>query len=94
MGINYDQIEKEGKVRDIPETLNYISGSYEVNQFLDRWGIEHDPDSIVLSDSFNCVFYGEHEEEYQVWCVHKSVPYLEATAFKMDLDEINHHMIP
>lgn len=81
--IDYSQFEKEGKVRDIPDNLPYFSGSYEVNQFLDRLGIEHNPDSIVLEDSFNGVLHGNNNGEYEVWLIHKSVPYLNTTAFKV-----------
>lgn len=93
MGIDTNQIEKEGTVNDIPDNLNLISGSYEVNQFLDNLGIEHDPNSIVLEDSFNCVFEGYNEGDYEVWVCHKSVPYLGARAYKIDLDTVNQHYL-
>lgn len=94
--IDFNQIEKECKVKDIPDNLNYMSGSYEVNQFLDRYGIDHNPDSIVLEDSFNCVFYGNNQESgnFEIYVCHKSVPYLEARAYKIDISEINQYMIP
>lgn len=91
MGINPNQIEKTAKIKDIPESLHLITGSYEVNQFLDDNGIEHDPESIILEDSYNCVFEGYNEGEYEIWVAHKSVPYLEAAAYKIDLDEITPH---
>lgn len=91
--INPEQFEKESVVRDIPDSLNLISGSYEVNQFLDNLGIEHDPESIVESDSFNCVFEGYENGDYQVWVVHKNVPYLNARAYKVDLDTCNQHYL-
>jgi len=93
--IDPKQIEKECKVKDIPESLRLVSGSYEVNQLLDRFGIKHDPDSIVLSDSYNCIFYGNNPESgnFEIWVCHKSTPYLEARAYKMDNSELNQHEI-
>jgi len=91
--IDPNQIEKEGKVSDIPDSLRLVSGSYEINQFLDNIGIKHDPDSIVLEDSYNCVFYGTHNGQFQIWVCHKSTPYLNAAAFKIDLDTCNQHYL-
>ena len=91
--IDMNQIEKQGKVSDIPDSLALISGSHEVNQFLHEVGIKHDPESIVLQDSFNCAFYGTHNEEFQIWVCHKSTPHLNARAYKIDLDTCNQHYL-
>ena len=93
MSIDYNQIEKEAKCKDIPDGLRLMTGSYEVNQFLDNVGIKHDPDSIVLEDSYNCVFEGYNNGNYEIWVMHKSVPYLNADAFKIDLDTCNQYYL-
>lgn len=91
--IDINQIEKEGKVKNIPDSLRLVSGSYEVNQLLDRFDIKHNPDSIVLEDSYGCVFYGTNKDtgNFEIWVCHKSVPYLEARAYKIDNSEINQY---
>lgn len=93
-GINPDQFEKEGKVKDIPDNLKLQCGTYEVKQRLEDLGIDHDPQSIVLEDSFNCIFEGNNGDNYEIWVCHKSVPYLQARAYKVDLDKVNQEMIP
>lgn len=94
MEINPNQFEKEGIVSDIPDGLKLQSGSYEVNQRLDELGIEHNPDSIVLSDSFHCKFEGYNDGEYEIWVCHKSVPYLNARAYKLDLSKVDSAYLP
>ena len=93
MSIDINQIEKEATVNDIPESLRLITGSYEVNQFLDNFDISHNPDSIVLEDSYNSVFYGTSDESgnFEIWVCHKSVPYLNARAYKIDLNTVNQY---
>lgn len=91
--IDTDQIEEQGKVSDIPDSLRLISGSYEVNQFLNNLGIKHNPESIVLEDSYNCVFYGTHNDEFQIWVCHKSTPYLNARTYKIDLYTCNQYYL-
>lgn len=94
--INFDQIEELTTVREIPDYLRYIdTGIHDTYQFLDRFGIDHNPESIVLEDSFNTVFYGNNPDtgEFEIWVAHKSVPYLNADAFKIDTSEINQYEV-
>jgi hypothetical protein len=92
--INPKQIAKEETVEEVPDSLRLMQGgSYEVNQFLNNLGIDHNPDSIVLEDSFNTVFYGDNNGDFEVWVCHKSVPYLNARAYKVNLDECNTHYV-
>lgn len=64
--INPEQFEKEAKVKDIPDNLKLQCGSYEVNQRLEDLGIEYNPNSIVLSDSFHCIFEGYNGDNYEI----------------------------
>jgi hypothetical protein len=75
------QVIAQKPVSELGDHLQLVSGSYEVNQILEVAGVEHDPDSIVLEDSFGCLFVDTAHGAYsEIWGVHKSVPYLDATA--------------
>lgn len=76
-------IYDEKKVSELnPENKPYlqlIQNSQDVYEILDREGIEHDPNSIVLEDSYNCLWVGNEE----IWAIHKSVPYNHLTAVRL-----------
>jgi len=81
-------IYDEKKVSDLsPEdkpNLSLVTGSYEVNTVLEYIGIDHDPESIVLEDSYNCLWVDTENGEYkEVWGIHKSVPHLDRVAVRL-----------
>ena len=71
-------------VGELDEHLSLVTDQYEVNRILDYIGAEHDPDSIVLQDSYGCLFADVEKGDYsEVWGVHRSVPYKAATAYRL-----------
>lgn len=80
-------IYDEKKVRDLPqdpEDLQLVTGSVEVNEILDRIGVDHDPESVVLEDSYGCLWVDVEDGEYsEVWGIHKSAPYMNRYAVRL-----------
>lgn len=81
-------IYDERRVRELqPEhkpDLSLVQGSHEINTILDHIGVEHDRDSIVLEDSYGCLWVDVQDGEYtEVWGIHKSVPYLDRIAVRL-----------
>lgn len=81
-------IYDEKKVRELQDSnkpnLSLVSGSYEVNEILEHLGIEHDPESVVLEDSYNCLWVDTEGGEYtEVWGIHKSTPYMDRVAVRL-----------
>lgn len=69
--------------KDRPE-LSLVTGSIEVNDILDSCGIKHDPESVVLDDSYNSLLVNVENGEYsEVWGIHQSVPHLSHYAVKL-----------
>lgn len=56
-----------------------ITDAHEVRQILDRLGVNHDPDSIVLEDTYGSIL--TNGEEY--WGIHKSTPLVHSTAYRI-----------
>lgn len=82
-------IYDEKKVRELqPEekpNLQLIqTGQGTINQILDDIGVDHDPESIVLEDSYGSLWVDSEGGEWtEVWGIHKSVPYLNRTAVRL-----------
>jgi len=71
-------------VGELDEHLTLVTDSYEVYDILDYIGAEYDADSIVLEDSYGCLFVDVKQGDYsEVWGVHRSVPYTAATAYRL-----------
>ena len=71
-------------VEELDEHLTLVTDSYEVYNILDHIGAEYDADSIVLEDSYGCLFVDVKQGDYsEVWGVHPSVPYTAATAYRL-----------
>lgn len=81
-------IYDEKKVSELnPENkpnLQLIQDSYDIHEILDREGIENDPESIVLEDSYNCLWVDTEEGEFsEIWGIHKTVPFNHLTAVRL-----------
>lgn len=64
---------------DLGEEYRLITDAYEVNQILDRLGVNHDSDSIVLEDSYHSIF--TKGDEY--WGCHKATPRTNSTVYRI-----------
>ena len=83
-----NEIYDETNIRNLnPEdkpNLTLVQGQYEVNQVLDSIGVEYDNESIVLEDSYGCLWVKTEGGEFtEVWRIHKSVPYLHLSAVRL-----------
>jgi len=82
-------IYDEKKVSELsPEKKPNLSlvqgGAFEIQQILDQIGVSYDSDSIVLEDSYGCLWVDVQNGEYtEVWGIHKSVPYNHLTAVQL-----------
>jgi len=64
--------------------LSLVTDQYEVDQILDRIGVEQDHETIVLEDAYRCLWVNVENGEYtEVWGIHKSVPYMDLTALRL-----------
>jgi len=80
----YDEKRVSELQPDKHPELSLVTGSREVNDILDICGIEHDPESIVLEDSYNSLLVNVENGEYsEVWGIHQSVPHLSHYAVKL-----------
>ena len=71
-------------VEQLDDHLTLTTDQHEVNRILDHIGAEYDADSIVLEDSYGCLFVDTEQGDYtEVWGVHRSVPYKAATAYRL-----------
>jgi hypothetical protein len=64
---------------DLGEEYKLITDPYDVNQILNRLGVNHDPDSIVLEDSYHAIF--TKDDEY--WGCHKATPLTSSTVYRI-----------
>ena len=83
-----NQIHDETKVRELqPEKrprLSLVTNPREIDHILDSIGVEHNRDSIVLEDSYNCLWVDTDNGEYaEVWGIHKSTPMLDRIAVRL-----------
>lgn len=77
----YSETCNAGKLGD---EYTLISDSQEVNHVLDNIGVNHDPDSIVLEDSYSSLFVQTGEGYYrEVWGVHQSTVRNHNTAYRL-----------
>jgi hypothetical protein len=79
-----NDIIDEKKVKNLNDSLLLISDSQEVNQILDRIGVNHDPSSIILEDSYNTLFVDTNQGDYsEVWGIHKNTATLDRVAVRL-----------
>lgn len=83
-----NMIHDETKVRNLQPSdrprLSLVTDPYEIDQILDHIGVTHDRDSIVLEDSYSCLWVDTQNAEYvEVWGIHKSTPYLDRVAVRL-----------
>lgn len=73
------------KVKELSDDLELEGDHHTVNKILDAIGVEHDPDSLVLEDSYSTLFVGytQHGDYAEVWGVHKDTAYRNTTAYKL-----------
>jgi len=61
---------------DTNPNLQFVQDSYEIDTILDRIGVQHDRNSVVLDDSYNCLWIDVENGEYsEVWGIHSNVPH-------------------
>jgi len=83
-----NQIYDETQVRNLQPAdrprLNLVTNPREIDHILDSIGVEYDRDSIVLEDSYSCLWVDTENAEYtEVWGIHKSVPHLDRIAVRL-----------
>lgn len=79
-------IKERATAQDLDsEEYRLVTSSLDVNAILDRLGVDHDPDSIVLEDSYHALFLkgSPGSEEYEVWGCHKATPRTNSTVYKL-----------
>ena len=78
-----NMIYDEKRVRELQPSerpdLRLIDSPRAIDEILDRNGIEHNRESIVLEDEYNCLWVGNGE----IWGIHKTVPYLDRIAVRL-----------
>ena len=80
----YDEKKvKELNPDDKPE-LSLVQSTHEIDSILAHIDVSHDRDSIVLEDSYNCLWVNVENGDYsEVWGIHKNVPYIHLTAVRL-----------
>lgn len=81
-------IYDETKVRNLQPSdrprLSLVTNPREIDHILESIGVDHDRDSIVLEDSYNCLWVDVKNAEYaEVWGIHMSTPYLDKIAVRL-----------
>jgi len=80
----YDETKVKNLNPDDKPNLSLVEGSHEIDTVLDHCGINYDRDSIVLEDTYNCLWVDVQNGDYvEVWGIHKCVPYNHLTAVKL-----------
>jgi len=80
----YDEKRVSELQPDKKPDLQLVTDSYEIDQILDHIGVEHDRDSIVLEDSYGCLWVDADNGDYsEVWGIHKSVAYTSLWAVRL-----------
>lgn len=75
----YDECKVSELSPDEKPNLRLVQDGYEIDRICDRHGIEYDRESIILEDSYNCLWVGDGE----IWGIHKTVPYTHLTAVRL-----------
>lgn len=79
-----DKIKEVRKAKDIPDNCMLISDQYQVNEILDMIGFNHNPESIVLEDSFSSLFTDSKEGEFtEIWGIHENTVYKNSKAYRI-----------
>jgi hypothetical protein len=69
------------QLNDERPDLRLITDTIDVNFILDHIGVDHDPDSIRMADSYGSLFVKGYYDE--VWGMHQRIPYFEHTAYRL-----------
>jgi hypothetical protein len=79
-----NKIYDEKKAKELGDHLLLITDSYEVRTILDHIGVNHDPSSIILEDSYSSLFVDTKAGEYsEVWGIHRSTVHKNDTAVRL-----------
>ena len=83
-----NMIHDETKVKNLsPDNkpnLSLVTDKHEIDHILDSIGVNQDRDSIVLEDSYSCLWVNVENAEYaEVWGIHKNTPYLDLYAVRL-----------
>ena len=77
-------IYDEKPVRELGDHLRLVRGSREIDTILDHIGVTYDRDSVILEDSYNCLWVDTQNGEYsEVWGIHKNVPYMDRIVVRL-----------
>jgi len=69
-------IKDECRVSELPEHLQIVQESCEIDKILDRIGVSHDRSSIVQEDSYSTLWVDTAHGSYsEVWGIHRNVPH-------------------
>jgi len=80
----YDETSVSNLQPEDKHNLKLVEDPFEIDKVLGHIGVAHDRDSIVLEDSYGCLWVDTCGGEYtEVWGIHKSVPYLNLTAVRL-----------
>jgi hypothetical protein len=80
----YDEKRVKELSPDNKPDLQLVECRENIDHVLDHIGVEYDRDSIVLEDSYNCLWVDTFAGEYsEVWGIHKCVPYNELIAVRL-----------
>jgi len=77
-------IYDEKQVSELSNDLLLVTDQHSINKTLSCIGVTHDLESVVLEDSYGCLFVETEDGDYaEVWGIHKSTPYLSETADRL-----------
>ena len=80
-----NMIKDEKRVSELNKpNLQLVQNQEKINQILEHIGVTQDKDSIVLEDSYGCLWVDTAHGSYtEVWGIHKNVPTLSRIAVRL-----------
>jgi len=79
MVLEHQQDAETKEAGELNDDYMLVTGAHAVNQTLDRLGVNHNPESNVLGDSYHALFV--KEDEY--WGCHKATPLVSSTVYRI-----------
>lgn len=79
-----NMIKDEKRVSELPDHLQIVQGSSDIDTILNHIGVSHDRSSIVNEDSYSTLWVDTKHGEYsEVWGIHRNVPKLHLFAVRL-----------
>jgi len=80
-----NMIKDEKRVSELNKpNLQLVQNQEKINQILEHIGVTQDRNSIILEDSYGCLWVDTAHGAYtEVWGIHKNVPTLSRIAVRL-----------